>query len=560
MLRAPDRAERLLRLQDGVFDVLVVGGGITGAAVARDAASRGLSVALLEKDDWASGTSWRSSKLIHGGLRYLRTGNVGLVFESLAERARLARLAPHLVQPTDFLFPAYRGRGLRPWQLEIGLTLYDLLALGRAPRRHRRLSRQETLSRERLLDSPDLVGSGLYADGRTDDARLTLENVLDAAALGAVTATRIAIEGLEKDAAGMVRGAAGRDVESGRTFTVRARSVVNATGPWGDGMRRLDRPGVAKVLRVSRGAHVTVPAPRLPVGEAVAFPMEDGRLLFAVPYGSVTLVGTTETDHRGSADDVRATREDVAYILNAARRTFPSAGLAGSDVVATFASLRPLVLEPGKSLGETSREDTIEVSQSGLVSVTGGKLTTHRRMGRKTVDRLARPLRSDGRVCGESGTLERPFPGAPDRPMDAFAEDLERDAAPLGLAAGGARHLAFRYGARAAGLLELAAADRSLAEPLVAGLPDLAAEIVFAARHEDARSLSDALARRTHLFWQAPRQGQEAAERAADLMARELGWSAAQRRAALDSYEDEVAGSRAWRLPDADADADADRG
>ncbi len=541
------RAERLAALENRVFDVLVIGGGITGAAIARDAASRGLSVALVERDDWASGTSWRSSKLIHGGLRYLKSGNVRLVFESLSERALLTRLAPHLVRPTDFLFPSYRRRGISSFQLGIGLTLYDLLALGRAPRRHRRLSRDEVVHRERLLESPELVGAGLYSDARTDDARLTLENVLDAAALDAVTVSRIAVEGLEKDGQGMVRGAAARDTENGRSLTVRARTVVNATGPWGDATRSLDRPGALKTLRLSRGAHITVPGARLAVAEAIAFPMQDGRLLFAVPYGSVTLVGTTDTDHRGSADDVRATREDVSYILEAARLTFPSAALAEPDIVATFASLRPLVLQPGKSVGETSREDSIEVSRSGLVSVTGGKLTTHRRMGRKAVDRLGRRLRSEGRGWRASQTAERPFPGAPDRPMDAFVEQLLSDAAPLGLTAATVRHLADRYGARSAGVLALAAADRSLADPLAPGLPDLAAEVVFAARHEDARSLTDALARRTHLFWQAPRQGEEAIERAADLMAGELGWNPARKQSAIEDYVTEMARSGTWR-------------
>jgi glycerol-3-phosphate dehydrogenase len=541
------RSERLAALEERIFDVLVIGGGITGAAVARDAAARGLSVALVDKGDWASGTSWRSSKLIHGGLRYLKTGNVRLVFESLSERARLSRLAPHLVRPTDFLFPAYHGRGVPAWQLEVGLTLYDLLALGRETRRHRRLSREETLRRERMLESPELAAAGLYGDGRTDDARLTLENVLDAASLGAVPVSRIAVEALEKDGDGRAGGARGRDVESGRALMIRARAIVNATGPWGDALRKWDDPGAQAVLRLSRGAHLTVPAARLLLGEAIAFPMDDGRLLFAVPYGSVTLLGTTDTDHRGAADDVRAAPEDVAYILAAARRTFPTAGLSDADVVATFASLRPLVLQPGVSVGETSREEGIEVARSGLVTVTGGKLTTHGRMGRRAVDAAAPILRAQGVRVPASRAPARPFPGAPDRPMEIFASALAVEGEDLGPAAEGLRHLAFRYGVRARDVLALVAGDRALARPLCPGLPDIEAEIVFAARFEDARSLPDVLARRTHLFWQAPGQGEEALERAADLLGRELGWTPIQRQESCDEYVREIELSREWK-------------
>jgi len=537
------RPERLAALGSRIFDVTVIGGGITGAAVARDAASRGLSVALLEREDWAAGTSWRSTKLVHGGLRYLETGQVGLVFESLAERAMLMRTAPHLVLPADFLLPAFSGRGRPPWQLAAGLTAYDLLSLGRATSFHQRLSRADLVRRERLLESPELLSGALYADGRTDDARLTLENVIDAASLGAVAVTGIEVEALAR-AGDSINGVSARDRESGQRLQINARAVVNAAGPWGDRVRRMEDAAAPELLRLSRGAHLTVPASRLPLSEIVAFPLADGRLLFGVPHGAVTMLGTTDTEFAGSPDEVCADAGDVTYLLGAARQTFPSAGLTERDVVATFAGLRPLVRQPGRSLEATSREEAITVSEGGLVTVTGGKLTTHRRMAEKAIDRVARLLARQGVAVPSCATRGRPFPGAVKRMLA-----LDSDVSVSGLSAEALIHLLRRYGCRVHELVALAIEDRALCRPLVAGLPDLEAEIVFAARHEDARSLSDALIRRTHLFWQAPRQGLECAERAAARMASELGWGAAATGRQLDAYAAEVDRSRRFRAP-----------
>ena len=516
--------------------------------MARDAAVRGLSVAIVERDDWASGTSSRSSKLVHGGLRYLKSGNLRLVFESLSERALLLRLAPHLVLPTDFLFPGYRDRGFSSLELELGLTAYDLLALGRSPRWHQRLSREQVVLRERLLESADLSGGALYSDARTDDSRLTFENVLDAASLGATAVTRVQVEGLEKDGAGTICGVRARDREGGRSLTVRARVVVNAGGPWGDLVRRLEEPGVPTVLRLDRGAHLTVPASRLPVSQAIAFPLDDGRLLFAIPFGAVTLLGTTEQDHRGGPDDVSATAQDVAYLLEAGRRTFPAAALSPADIVSTFAGLRPLVRQPGRDLTETSREEAILVSEGGLVTVTGGKLTTHRRIGEKAVDRIATLLTRKGVATALSATRRRAFPGAPSSPMPEFTRSVFEESARQnpGLSEETAAHLARRYGSRAGRVIGLTVEDRALGRSLCPGLPDIEAEVLFAGREDDARSLADVFIRRMHLFWQAPDQGQGAMERAGDLLARELGWSREERQASLDQYTHEVARSREW--------------
>ncbi|MBC8646932.1 MAG: glycerol-3-phosphate dehydrogenase/oxidase [Thermoanaerobaculia bacterium] len=540
------RAERIALLESTPFHVLVVGGGITGAAAARDAASRGLRVALLDRGDWASGTSWRSSKLIHGGLRYLASGQVHLVFESLAERNRLARLAPHLVQPAEFLFAAYRDRGVSPLLLRLGLSLYDALALGRSVP-HRTASRKALLARERLLENPDLLSGALYTDARTDDARLTLENVLDAGALGAVTVSRVAVTGFQKDRSGRIHSVTARDEETGRDFSVSALSVVNATGPWSDRLRGEDQPGTPPQLRLSRGAHVTVAAARLPLRQPVVSPSPDGRLLFAIPFGSVTLLGTTDQDFTGSPDDVAADGSDVRFLLKAANGLFPSASLTTADVVATFAALRPLQRESGKSVQDTSREDSVAVSPSGLVTVSGGKLTTHRRMGERAIDSAAEELRRGGLAIPKSRTRKRPFPGAPEEPLPVFCSALEKEARGLALDAETANHLCTRYGGRARDVLKLAAEDTALSERLTPGLPDIAAEIVFALRAEDARSVSDLLIRRTHLFWQAADQGVAALPRVAALAARELHWDRPRKDAAVQEYLSEIARSRRYR-------------
>jgi glycerol-3-phosphate dehydrogenase len=536
------RGERLDALGRGTFDLLVVGGGITGAAAARDAASRGLSVALVERGDWGSGTSWRSSKLVHGGLRYLRQGRLHLVFESLAERARLLRLAPHLVRPLEFLFAALPGRWVSPWELSLGLTLYDLLSLGRGAPRHRQLSAADAREQEPLLAGAPLSGAALYSDASADDARLTLENVIDAAALGAVAVSRLESVGLLREGSGRVSGSAMRDLESGREIEVRAGFTVDATGPWSDERRRRGDPTAPRRLRLSRGAHVTVPFPRLPVRRAVAVPVESGRLFFAIPSGPVTLLGTTETEYEGAADAVAPTREDVAYILARANESFPRSWLAAADAVAAFAGLRPLRVEPGRRASETSREESIELGD-GWLSVIGGKLTTHRRMGRRVVDAA---VRASGARGSPGATSNRPFPGAPEpgeglvRFVEAFAAEAER----AGVSAELARHLAGRYGTRARGVLDILRADPAAAAPLVAGFPDCEAEVRFAARFEDARSAADVLVRRTHLFWQAPGQGAEAAARIHAILARELGQDAARDARSAAELADDVERSR----------------
>ncbi len=535
------RDERVLELETRTFDALIVGGGITGAAAARDLASRDLSVALVEREDWASGTSWRSSKLVHGGLRYLARGDLVLVFQSLAEQSRLLRLAPHLVSPLDFVFAILRGRWVSPPTLAAGLGLYDVLARGRG-KRHRGLSARAAVESEPLLAGADLAGGALYSDASTDDARLTLENMLDAVSLGAVAASRVSVTSfLRAGTNAPVEGAAARDVETGRDLRIRARVTVEAAGPWTDALRRGEDPAAAPTVRLSKGTHITVPFAALPVRRAVAIPAERGRLVFVIPSGPVTLIGTTDADYAGSVDGVGPEPSEVEYLLARAREAFPSRAPGRRDVIAAFAGLRPLRFEPGRDVTAMSREESVDVSP-GRVIVTGGKLTTHRRMGCRAGNAVAAQLRARGVRCGKSATSERNFPGAPDGPMEAFVEGFVREAS-SSVPEGAARHLARRYGTRAAGVLEILSGG-SLASPLAAGLPDLEAEVVFAARSEDARTASDVLIRRTHLFWQAPDQGAAALDRVQELLGRELAWTAGAAAQSREEYVREIAKSR----------------
>ncbi|MEM1418691.1 MAG: glycerol-3-phosphate dehydrogenase/oxidase, partial [Myxococcota bacterium] len=370
----------------GPFDLVVVGGGITGAGVARDAARRGLRVALVEQRDLAYGTSSRSSKLVHGGLRYLEQGEVAMVFESVSERRTLMHLAPHLVAPLPFLFPVFESSKKSLLVIRAGMWIYDALALFRSYRRHVTLGREGVIEAEPGLRREGLRGSPLYYDCATDDARLTLETALDAAEAGAVVATGARVRRLVKNVRGEISGVvvestlAGRD--AGRTVSLEARVVVNATGPWTDAVRKLSSlPGKERrrLLRPTKGVHVVVDRAKLPVQHAVVcVHPDDGRVLFALPWGDRSYLGTTDTDYRGAPEDVAATGEDVAYLLAAARHYFPEHPLAREDVLSTWAGLRPLIAPEGAGLSasDVSREHEVLTDADGLVTVAGGKLTT----------------------------------------------------------------------------------------------------------------------------------------------------------------------------------------
>lgn len=549
-----DRSALWARLAEP-FDLLIIGGGVTGAGTARDAASRGLDVALVEQGDLASGTSSRSSKLVHGGLRYLESGEFNLVFEAVTERRILQHIAPHLVNPQGFLFPVYPRSKHSPFVVNVGMWLYDGLSLFRSPRMHRNLSRDEALEEEPRLRRQGLRGAPLYFDCATDDARLTLETAIDASRRGAVIGTYCKVVSIAHDEQGRVMGARVRDVLSGREQLVRAAIVINATGPWSDRTRGLGTDPIGPRLRPTKGVHIVVEHSRLPVRNAVvSFHPKDERLLFSVPWGDRTYIGTTDTDYRADPGAVQATTEDVLYLLEAANSAFDGVVLKPADVLSTWAGVRPLIADEGAaSESAVSREHDIRIGENGLITISGGKLTTYRRMARELVDQALGMLLVLGaapREINESKTDKEPLPGGvgwpEDDDHDAMGAKIRKEAAD-GFDQAVARHLADTYGTRGMEIARRVAGDRALGARIVAGRNDVVAQIDFAIEEEMATTLCDMLMRRTQIFLKDRDQGLGCCDAVARRMATLLGWDDARTTQELATYEAEVGRSRAWR-------------
>jgi glycerol-3-phosphate dehydrogenase len=529
------RARALEEIAGQHFEVVVIGGGITGAGVALDAASRGYSVALLERRDYAVGTSSRSSKMVHGGLRYLQNFDLGLVREALLERQLMVQLAPHLVYPTPFLVPAL-GEERRDRKLGLGLNMYDVMATTRvgrsrrelrtsreedeefywAPDRHRTIDRAEVLELVPALAPRDPHDAYLFYDCQTDDVRLVLTVLGEAERFGAVMLNGAEVtEVLSRG--GRAAGVAFVEEESGERAEVTADHVVNATGVWADRIRPGELAAEEDVPRIapSRGTHLLIDHADLPMGRAACIvPAGEGRMIFSLPWYGRTLVGTTDNDFDGDIDHPRPAGEDVGYLLDAVNDFFGTA-LGESDLVGAYAGVRPLISsgDPRKSV-DISRKAELYETSSGMLTITGGKLTTWRRMAKQTVDRL---VERGGREA-PCHTAEIPLG------MEARPEDLQ---GPEEIGEEALSQLAFRYGHAARRVLALARQDRKLAEPIVPGRPDLLAEVVVAARDEQARTVADVLLRRTRLgILAAPQlRDAKAARPVAELLGSELGWS-----------------------------------
>ncbi|QGG95592.1 glycerol-3-phosphate dehydrogenase/oxidase [Actinomarinicola tropica] len=565
-----DRSATLERLaalarEEQALDVVVIGGGITGAGVALDAASRGLRTLLVERDDLASGTSSRSSKLVHGGLRYLQQGDVRLVYEALAERQRLRRNAPHLVKVLPFLLPIFTRDGLfnrkLAWALGKAMWMYDLTGGARIGKLHQRLDVDEALGYMPTLPADRLAGAYLYYDATTDDARLTL-TVARTAALdhGALVLNRAAVVGFLRDGeriAGVRIDVDGLDAP----LEVRAGQVVSAAGVWSDRVRGLDRAEDPDTIRPAKGVHITVPWDKVRNEIAAVVPVpKDRRSVFVVPWGDQTYIGTTDTDHEGPLDDPRCTEEDVDYLLRAINGSVREP-LTRDDITGTWAGLRPLVKTAASGrTADLSRRHRVTVDDDGLVTINGGKLTTYREMAEDTVDAVVERLEPEvrGRVHRRSRTRRLPLRGAVG--YEALHRGGASSAGRSGLHDDAVAHLADRYGGEARILVAMVESDRALGERLVADHPFLRVEVLYAVRYEMALSVDDVLTRRVPLRLRDADAAVELADEVAGVLAAELGWDASRASADADAFRAAVLEDRRTAgLPAPPSTASVDR-
>ncbi|MER0483717.1 glycerol-3-phosphate dehydrogenase/oxidase [Streptomyces sp. Edi2] len=517
-----ERAGQKRRLADDTYDVLVIGGGVTGAYAVLDAVSRGLSAALVEKDDFASGTSSKSSKMVHGGLRYIEQGNINLVRHSLLERHRFRKNAPHLVHRLPFLFPILEKEGVLDARLAKGfeglLWTYDLVGGWRIGKLHQRLTVPEVLAQAPTLRAENLKGGLVYFDARTDDARLVLTILRTAAALGA-TVLNGAKAGSLLMQGGKVSGA--RVSADGDTFDIRARAVVNATGVWTDELDAKADDGHTPRVRPAKGVHIVVPWDKVRINCTVTVPIPGrARRATCTRWGNRVVLGTTDEDYQGSPDDVHCTREEMNFLLEGANTAFEGK-LTPDDVVGSLGGLRPLVGSKEGATLDMSRDHHITIGRTHMVTVTGGKLTTSRHMGELIIDKVMTVL---GRTA-KSRTTRLPLLGG-------AGYDAEAVAASGGIAA----HLGERYGTEARFVGDLIQEDPSLAEPVVAGLPYTKAEVVYAARAELARSVDDVLSRRTRARLFARDASADAAEAVGAILGRELNLTEAEVECSVAEY------------------------
>jgi len=495
--------QRQRALQEGPLDVLIIGGGIVGAGIARDAAMRGLRVGLVDQHDFAFGTSSRSSRLLHGGLRYLAQGRIGLVHEASVEKKVIHHIAPHLAQPLPFIFPTYRGnRNWVLWQLKIGVKLYDLLCGGRNLGKSSWLSQRQVLGAVPILSAQGLTGAVRYYDGFTNDARLTLDTLRSAARKGAALLNYCRFEDAKGGtssnvAAGPLWTCELRDTSTGASFDVRARTIVNAAGPWADAL-----PHSRVHLRATKGVHLVVEKSRIPVTETIVM-TEGKRILFAIPWGQRTILGTTDTDYRGSLDKVAADADDIGYVLGVTNQFFPNAKLAEPDVISTWAGVRPLVADPNGKPSDISRSHEIHSPEPGWWDVAGGKLTTYRLMAEQTVDQIVHLLRRRK--------------GLQDQPCRTAEEPLLPPTETEGVS----------------GILPPEMDRRAVKHYLT---------------HEWALHLDDVMVRRTswHYYF---RDAEARAEQVADWMGELLGWTEAQRAAEIAHYHQNAGGSWSTSAP-----------
>lgn len=541
-LSTHNRNDYLKEMAGKMLDLLVIGGGITGAGIALDAASRGLSTGLVEKQDFGAGTSSRSTKLIHGGLRYLKQGEVKLVKEVGRERAILYRNAPHLVIPEKMLLPLVKGGTYGKLSTSVGLWVYDRLAGVVKDERRTILSKKETESLEPLLRKDILKGSGLYIEYRTDDARLTIEVLKTASSYGALCLNHAeATKFIYKDQKAI--GVEVTDLLTGEKKEIFAKKIVNAAGPWVDRIRELDHSLYGKRLHLTKGVHLVVSQSRFPLRQAVYFDVPDGRMLFAIPRDGSTYIGTTDTNYQGNLEKPRVTQGDVTYLLDAVNNMFPTIRLTPNDITSSWAGLRPLIHEDGKSPSELSRKDEIFYSPSGLITIAGGKLTGFRKMAERVVDLVAQQLAvEEGRRFPACFTDKIVLSGgdfaAPEE-IPSYVKAQTDRTVQLGIQEKQVRYLVGKYGSNTATILEIA--EKCFAESTERNLEMalLKAELRYGLQEEMAVTLSDFLIRRTGVLLFERESIGRLYPLLLEEMAHILQWSEQQKQMFLQDFEDE---------------------
>ena len=563
-LSAHDRSAGILEISRGEFDLVVIGGGITGAGVARDAASRGMRVALVEARDFAEGTSSRSSKLIHGGIRYLENFEFGLVFEALSERRLLFELAPHLVHPLRFVLPLYQGGRVGMFKMGLGMWLYDALSMFEAPEAHERLSPAESLERLPLLRGQGLMGSFVYSDAYMDDDRLTIETLRSAASHGAVCVNHVSAVGALMEE-GRVRGIVCKDALTGERFEVRGRHFVSSVGPWTDELATSLLQTWKKLLRPSKGVHLTFKRDRLPITQAVVMAAnKEKRIVFGIPRHEMVIIGTTDTDFPEAPESVTATPDDVRYLLGVAHEYFPGAKLTAEDILATYAGVRPLVDDGAETESKTSREHIILRDPRNVTFVAGGKYTTYRLMAEQTVKAALESFPLEDQIRFRLNETKSPLnPLATCEKLDAIGRSVKALSRESGWSEDAVRFLIGRHGEEALELMRYAPSMDSFGEA-PKGQPSgeredraiWTAELVHAVRRTMCLNLIDFYTRRSPLFLARADHGLRLIGSLSAAMAHELGWSDDERRAQVETVHQyiqrELSWKRAFGIKDAD--------
>jgi glycerol-3-phosphate dehydrogenase len=494
---ALNRTKTISLLKDQIYDLIIIGGGITGAGIALDAASRGMKVALIEKKDFANGTSSKSTKLIHGGLRYLKKFEVNLVREVGRERAIVHDIAPHMVVPKKMLLPLYDKGTYGFWGTSIGLWVYDFLATVRKKDRRKMLNKAEAIEKEPLLKQTGLNGAGYYAEYRADDARLTIENIKTAIDHGAVCINYIKAEKFLYGEDGKIIGLLCKDELGNESFELKGSYIINATGPWTDRLRKKDDGSAQKKLFLSKGIHIVIPKNRFPLRQAVYFDVSDKRMIFALPHHRAVYIGTTDTQYLEDMDDIHVLKEEVEYLLTAANNMFPDIKLKMEDVESSWAGLRPLIFKRGQSAGELSRKDEIFISKNDLITITGGKLTGYRKMAERVVDLVAEKFKKNQKQdFGSTKTIDLPLTGGPfqdGKDLENYRISLSKQLKTQGLEAHWPDYMLENYGRQSDLILEKM-------KTFPASKPEInlaSAEAWFSIHHEQAHSLLDFFGHRT---------------------------------------------------------------